>query len=759
LRGAPFDNLDQLGERLHPKRSGKRVSPWLTAAQLPELPELEQLLRVCRARPEHAEQLLGRWKDATAETSARRAGREPGLAARVVVSESDSARLPVVADYRDPYRLGVHRPITQLTDGQDLTDRAAAGGLPDYVLREPDRLQLRPALVQAAAGHGPPVRLVVITGESASGKTRTALEAMRAELGGWRLLVPRSADQLAALLDAATDLRHVVVWLNEIQELLTQLRGVEQLDRLLDLTVGPTVLLATLRTDAEHSLHGTPAWSRLDQAHLRITLYRRPDPDEWEIELARARESADPWIIDVLAAAGPRYGIAEWLAAGPQLLRQWERARSSDNPAHLRTAAAIVDAAVQCYRAGYTTPIPQALLREAYPLYVRGPAPHCDDRTWEQALNWARASLAGAVGLLLPEPGGDRAFDYLLAADTAPVAERLWAILGYHVTPNTLPSISAAAHRLVPDSAHDREFYRRLIDLFTDRADHGDILVSSELAGLLVERGDLAALTRRADDGDGFARERLAGLLVERGDLAGLKRRADDGDEGARTRLVWLSVERQRGDDLATLTRHADDGDVVACSLLARLLAERGDLAGLARRADDGDDFARSRLAGPPVERGDLDTLTERDDEINGADYTRLVEVLVERGDLAGLTRRADDGDDFARFRLTGVLIERGDLAGLTRRADHGDEYARERLAGLLVERGDLDTLTRRADEGDEYARERLAGLLVERGDLDTLTNRADHGDHHAAGQLRLLRTARGLPELPRRAAGDDGAG
>lgn len=69
--------------------------------------------------------------------------------------------------------------------------------------------------------------------------------------------------------------RQVVVWLDDVQDLLVQDRFVEQLDRLLDLSRGPTVVLATLRTDAEYALRGTAAWRRLDRDAERITFLRR----------------------------------------------------------------------------------------------------------------------------------------------------------------------------------------------------------------------------------------------------------------------------------------------------------------------------------------------------------------------------------------------------------------------------------------------------------------------------------------------------
>jgi hypothetical protein len=627
VRSSRYRNLEQLGKQLGSPRSKQRLSEWLVGHRLPAEHELEQLRQACPGP--RGEGLAGLLAAARAEASAAAAVPAPGLAAQAVVA-ADAGRLPLVGEYTRWFRLGVHRPITLLADGQDLSARVDAGELPGYVLREPDRALLRPALAEAAAGRGPTVRLIVMTGESAAGKTRTAVEAMRAELGGWRLLIPRSAEQLASLLDQGFDLRHVVVWLNEIQELLVQPRGVKQLDRLLDLPVGPTVLLATLRTDAEDALQNTPAWGRLDQAHLRITLHRRPPTREWQAELARARHLAeDPWIVEALKRVGDRYGIAEWLAAGPQLIRHHDRARASSNPVH-RMAAAVVAAAIDCYRAGYTRPIPEPLLRDAYRYYLTDNT-GTSDSAWPAVLEWARHPIAGAVGLLIPFASrGDKAFDYLISAaahDTPPVNERLWPILARHATPATLATIAAGAHRHAPNTVAEQQLDRRWQAYLTRRADTGEPHAAQRLAELLAFRGDEAELARRADSGDQSAAEQLAALLANRGDKAGLARRADTGDKLAAQRLAMLLA---KPDDYADLVRCADLGAPYYASRLAGLLVALGDEAELARRADTGDPYAAARLAS----------------------------LLADLGDEAELARRADTGDPYAAARLADLLFD-----------------------------------------------------------------------------------------------------
>jgi hypothetical protein len=442
-----FDTLDELSDHTAGRPGKRRLSELARGTgKFPEQHEVTALAESCD-RGQQAE-VLRLLHAAAVERSALEAAPPPGV--------DDLAVTGLVGRFRDWDALGVHRPITRLGSGNDLSGRVAAGELPTYVLRETDldpdpASGLRATLAAAAAGTGPAARLVVITGESSAGKTRAAAEAMHAHLGAWRLLIPHGAASLSRLLDQHPPLRHTVVWLDEIDRILGDPSGGEQVRRLLAVRDGPLVLLGTLRTDREDALRATPGWELLDRRALRIPLKRRPPRAELERELERALGLDDPWIAEALARMGTRYGIAEWLAAGPQLLRELDRARTSSDPIE-RVAAAIVDAAIDCYRAGYTTPCPEPLLAEAHQLYLDDPHTPTPPATFTAALNWARQPVAGATGILEHHHGrGDRAFDYLLGHGDRPAAtppeEQIWAILLRHVTPLTVEEIAQAAHR------------------------------------------------------------------------------------------------------------------------------------------------------------------------------------------------------------------------------------------------------------------------------------------------------------------------
>lgn len=219
------------------------------------------------------------------------------------------------------------------------------------------------------------------------------------------------------------------MWLDEVQEFLARPDGTELLERLLAAPSGPIVLLGTIRTDVDESLRGTSGWRLLDRRAARIHLPRRFN----DAELNAARElDVDPWIREALADTGDRYGLVEMLAAGPQLIREWDRLRDRDP-----SAATIADAAVDCHRAGCTDPLPACVLHEACQYYVDARTTLAADM-FATALDRARTPICGASGLLVHSRLGDRAFDYLLthASDSnyRPVPAAVWTLLPRHAT-------------------------------------------------------------------------------------------------------------------------------------------------------------------------------------------------------------------------------------------------------------------------------------------------------------------------------------
>ncbi len=106
-----------------------------------------------------------------------------------------------------PRRLGVHAAISVPGVPDEI--------LPEYVPRDVDAAGsgVR-AKVAAAAERG---GFVLLVGGSSVGKTRCAVEAVKALLPDWWLVHPAGPDQVAAL--AAAPAPRTVVWLDELQRL------------------------------------------------------------------------------------------------------------------------------------------------------------------------------------------------------------------------------------------------------------------------------------------------------------------------------------------------------------------------------------------------------------------------------------------------------------------------------------------------------------------------------------------------------------
>jgi tetratricopeptide (TPR) repeat protein len=270
---------------------------------------------------------------------------------------------------------------------------------------------------------------VLIVGDSTAGKSRAASEAIAA-LPDHVLVVPQDRESVSVAVDEAAGARRCVLWLDDLENYLGP-GGLtrEGVARVVAGSRSHRVIVATLRAAEEAVLLAGDAgreeggWQShrdarkvLEQAH-RISLPRIFSPSEQERARARA---FDPRIADALAHAGV-YGLAEYMAAGPELMRDWEDAWSPNTdpraPSHPR-GAALVTAAVEIRRGGYTSPLPREVLESVHDYYLRerGGAllrPEPLTEAWEWATRPRRATTA-----LLQSFEGQHvhAFDYLLDA-------------------------------------------------------------------------------------------------------------------------------------------------------------------------------------------------------------------------------------------------------------------------------------------------------------------------------------------------------
>ncbi|GGZ08249.1 hypothetical protein [Streptomyces avidinii] len=181
------------------------------------------------------------------------------------------------------------------------------------------------------------------------------------------------------------------------------------------------VVLATLRTAEEALLtgeddaRGAPkqAADLLHQAH-RIYLPRLFSAAETD----RARLRVwDPRIERALTL-GSEYGLPEYLAAGPELLRLWQNAWSPNPSAHAPghpRAAALVTAAVEIRRAGHAASLLRTPVEAVHEHYLEK---HGGERLRPESLDeaWAWATRPRRATTALLQQAGERVrvFDYLL---------------------------------------------------------------------------------------------------------------------------------------------------------------------------------------------------------------------------------------------------------------------------------------------------------------------------------------------------------
>jgi eukaryotic-like serine/threonine-protein kinase len=314
-----------------------------------------------------------------------------------------------VRDVSDPIRLGVHPAPVLHRHGQ--SEVSTAERVPVYVARDIDE-ELRATVARSG--------FVLLVGDSTAGKSRAAFEAIAAQLPDHVLIAPADRKALPAALSEAPAHRRCVLWLDDLESYL----GAEGLTRtaiagLLAGTNHHRVIVATLRAveEARYGDTGVAEDGRqlqhdvrqvLEQAHrINVGLCFTP------AERARAADLADddPRISDALAHADA-YGIPEYLACGPQFLAEWENAWAKG--AHPR-GAALVAAAVDCRRAGFTAPLPRVFLDEIHVHYltVNGGVRLLPEPI-EQAWEWASRIRDNGNALLQDAGAGTvEVFDYL----------------------------------------------------------------------------------------------------------------------------------------------------------------------------------------------------------------------------------------------------------------------------------------------------------------------------------------------------------
>ena len=272
----------------------------------------------------------------------------------------------------------------------DLTDEPT---YLNYVPRDDDD-RLTEALHEAAAAK----RMLLLVGDSGSGKSRSAAQATSGAFAAYRLVRPVE-HQLPQLLDLPlADLGLVVVWLDDVEKYAHPgLR--EILNRLLD---AGAAVVGSIRSKELQALTTTgevrnPSGETLTDERLVERLDWKRDWSQSERDRT-ARHVTNPVARQAVAGGLP---LGVWAVAGPQLVNRLTLAHANeDYPAR----PALVRAVLDWCRTGLTTPIPQPVAVELINHAYLGQAANENDIT--EAIDWCTRPI---------DIGGRRAHYSLLA--------------------------------------------------------------------------------------------------------------------------------------------------------------------------------------------------------------------------------------------------------------------------------------------------------------------------------------------------------
>lgn len=569
----------------------------------------------------------------------------PG-ARQVVASPGE---LPLTVDC-DPFLAGVHRARPS-PDGRDL---------PPYIARDADD-ELRERVREAGETGG----LVLVVGPSTAGKSRAALEAVRQVLPGHRMLAADPGSDLRRLPELMTGTAAPwLLWLDDLEgHLGVQAVGPELLDWLTRCRV-PVV--ATMRTRFHRELRSEPRGEVRSGEHL---IGMRVLNSVWPVlldrmwsdgELARTVAAGDDRLRAAHAHHGD-FGVAEYLAAGPELLAAWREARAPTADRGHPRGHALVAAAVDLARTGLTSPVPGQVLEELHAGYLVDAA-LLRPESLAEAWAWATEQRLGVTSLLVPGDVGQstwRAFDYLAdTARTAEVPDAMWHAALDHASDEERWRIGRAAY--------DARRWDVAETAWWPLAVRGESWAMNNLGTVLERRGDhdtAATWLDRAADADShiamfevamrfrkstgsfrfvgaeywFRRATEAGHVPAMYQLARLfhdhapwydaiaggsgdsaaaeaeawfRRAAGAGHVGALSGLAGLLLDAGRLDEAQTWFRRlADLGDAGGCYGLAIVARRRGDThareAALLDASRAGHARAGHELAGLLAQRGE----------------------------------------------------------------------------------------------------------------------------------------------------------
>jgi hypothetical protein len=500
--------------------------------------------------------------------------------ARLARALADAAGAPVVAETRfAPVYRRVLYQATLRPDGSpvcfyEVTDLGVLGvkridlpGEPSYLSYVPrDR---DPALTRQLHEAAAAKRMLLVTGFSGSGKSRSAAQAVCQEYPAHRLLRPLE-DQLAALVDLPlTDLAPAVVWLDDVEKYQRPALA-ETLRKLLDAGL---VLVGTIRLGQYQALtkvDGSPAEFRnpVGEALSDEQLVQQID---WKRDWSQCeRDRTADYVTNRLARAamGKGWSLSAWAVAGPELVKVLNSVRADeDYPCRYALVRAVVD----WHHTGLTSPIPWpvavGLVNHAYLDH-----PASDDDLIE-AVNWATRPIGiggrrGPYSLLTRQEDSLAANDYIEDWDSrhpqSPIREATWQSAIANASQDSLWNIGLTAH-FAGQTAVEQKAMQAL-------AASGDTDAKVNLGLLLRDRDPVAAQAlweRAADAGNTYAMVVLGLLLRDRDPVAAQawwERAADAGNTYAKGNLEALLADQDPAAAQATWSALGEQWSTVSAS-------------------------------------------------------------------------------------------------------------------------------------------------------------------------------------------------
>jgi TPR repeat protein len=267
----------------------------------------------------------------------------------------------------------------------EVSDRGVFGVKPVDLAGEPTYLNYVPRddddrLTQALGEATATKRMLLLVGDSGSGKSRSAAQAAGDVFPAHRLLRPVE-HQLPELPELPlADLGLALVWLDDIEKYAAHAALRAILKRLLDAGVG---IIGTVRRKELQALTVTgeirnPAGEALTDQRL---VHRLDWKRDWsQPERDRTAQHVTNLLARQAVAAGIPLGV--WAVAGPQLVHQLDDARGNeDNPCQFALVRAVLD----WYRTGLTIPIPQPVAIDLLNAYLDQRA---SDEDITDAISW-----------------------------------------------------------------------------------------------------------------------------------------------------------------------------------------------------------------------------------------------------------------------------------------------------------------------------------------------------------------------------------